>query len=329
MPFLSSGELLQAVIDACRHRTEAVLFVQGHNPFSVSVDGREVTLFVANVSHARRSDPDEFRIQCPGDLPDRLAAQEADGNLICILGYNADTDTFSAWDPTRFVQRSRTTQRFSLYTRLSNHQRAKTNGFSVYQDASHQNVLSFRSEFMALYVGNSEVMHQATHRALQNLVSAHRDTRSGVASRKLVSVAKRKIAITHNQYARNPQFRQAVLEAYKNCCAMCGLQLELIEAAHLVPHAHPRGMDVVPNGIALCALHHKSLDTGLLYIDANYDIRINAVRQRYLTRMQRTGGFRRFRRQLRAMIALPQDLTEVPLVENITLGNQLRGIGVE
>ena len=329
MPFLSSGELLQAVIDACRHRTDAVLFVQGHNPFSVSVDGREVTLFVANVSHARRSDPDEFRIQCPGDLPDQLAGRRTADYLVCILGYDADTDTFSAWDPERFVQRSRVTQRFSLYTRLSNHQRARADGFSVYRDASHQNVLSFRSEFMVLYVGNTEVMHQATDRALQNLVSAYRDTRSGVASRKLVAVAKRRIEITHSQYARSSQFRQVVLEAYENSCAMCGLQLELIEAGHLVPHAHPRGLDVVPNGIALCALHHKSLDTGLLYIDANYDIRINAVRQRYLARMQRTAGFGGFRRQLRPVIALPQDPTEFPLVENITLGNQLRGIGVE
>ena len=329
MPFLSSGELLQAVIDACRHRTEAVLFVQGHNPFAVSVDGREVTLFVANVSHARRNDPDEFRIQCPGDLPDQLAARRAAGDLVCILGYNADTDTFSAWDPERFVQRSRVTQRFSLYTRLSNHQRARTDGFSVYRDASHQNVLSFRSEFMALYVGNVVVMHQATDRALQNLVRAHRDTRSGVASRKLVTVAKRRVEITHNQYVRSPQFRQDVREAYQNRCAMCGVQLELIEAAHLVPHNHPKGLDTVSNGIALCALHHRSLDTGLIYLDANYSILINPVRRKYLVRMQRIDGFLKFRRQLSDTIALPHDPSDYPLRENIELGNQLRGIGVE
>ena len=329
MPFLSTGELLQAVIDACRHRTEAVFYVRGRNPFSMSVDGREITLFIANVSHARRSDPDEFRIQCPGDLPDRLAAQRAAGDLICILGYNADTDTFSAWDPERFVQRSRVTQRFSLYTRLSNHQRARTDGFSVYRDASHQNVLSFRSEFMDLYVGNTEVMHQATDRALQNLVSAHRDTRSGVASRKLVAVAKRRIEITHHQYARSPQFREAVREAYQNRCAMCGVQLELIEAAHLVPHNHPKGLDTVSNGIALCALHHRSLDTGLIYLDADYNILINSVRRKYLVRMQRIAGFQQFRRQLSDTIDLPHEPSDYPVRENIELGNELRGIGVE
>lgn len=329
MPFLSTGELLQAVIDACRHRTEAILFVQGHNPFSFSIDGREVTLFVANVSHARRSDPDEFRIQCPGDLPDELAARRATGDLVCILGYNADTDTFSAWDPERFVQRSRLTQRFSLYTRFSIHQRARADGFSVYRDASHQNVLSFRSEFMVSYVGNADVMHQATDRALQNLVRAHRDTRSGVASRKLVSVAKRRIAVTHNQYARNPQFRENVREVYENRCAMCGVQLELIEAAHLIPHNHPKGLDIVSNGIALCTLHHRSLDTGLIYLDVNYNILINPVRRKYLVRMQRIDGFLQFRRQLSDTIALPHDPSDYPLRENIELGNQLRGIGVE
>ena len=329
MPFLSPGELLQAVIDACRRRTEAVLFIQGHNPFSVSIDGRVVTLFVANVSHARRSDPDEFRIQCPGDLPDQLAARRAAGDLVSILGYNADTDTFSAWDPERFVQRSRLTQRFSLYTRFSSHQRAGTDGFSVYRDASDQNVLSFRSEFMALYVGNADVMHQATVRALRNLVSAHREARSGAASRKLVSVAKRRIAITHNQYARSPQFRENVREAYENRCAMCGVQLELIEAAHLIPHNHPKSLDTVPNGIALCALHHRSLDTGLIYLDANYNILINPVRRKYLVRMQRIDGFQQFRRKLSGTIALPHDPSDYPLKENIELGNQLRGIGVE
>ncbi len=329
MPIFSTGELLQAVIDACRYRTEAVFYVQGRNPFSMSVDGLEVTLFVANISHARRNDPDEFRIQCPGDLPDQLAALRAAGGLICVLGYNADTDTFSAWDPERFVQRSRVTQRFSLYTRLSTHQRARTDGFSIYRDASHQNVLSFRSEFMALYIGNTEVMHQATDKALQNLVSAHRDTRSGVASRKLVAVARRRIEVTHNQYERSPQFREAVREAYQNRCAMCGVQLELIEAAHLVPHNHPKGLDTVSNGIALCALHHRSLDTSLVYLDANYNILINHVRRKYLVRVRRIDGVLQFRRQMSDKIALPHDPSDYPLRENIELGNQLRGIGVE
>ena len=329
MPLLNSGELLQAIIDACRQCTETVLYVQGRNPFSLSIDGHEVTVFVANVSHARRSDPDEFRIQCPGHLPEELARIRVSGQPVCILGYNADTDTFSAWDPGRFVQRSRGTQRFSLYTRMSNHEKASSDGLSIYQDATGQNVLSLRSEFLTLYIGNTETMHKASKRALTNIVSAHNATRSGVASRRLVTVAKRKIEITQTQFARNPQFREAVREAYGNRCAMCGIQLELTEAAHLVPHKDPRGLDIVSNGIALCVLHHRSLDTGLVYLDTSYNIRINPVRHKYLAKLQRIEGFRQFRRQLSKTIGLPQDPSDYPLSEYIVLGNRLRGIGVE
>lgn len=329
MPTLGPGELLQAVIDACRYRTEAVLYVEGRNPFMLSVDSQNVTLFVANVSHAGgKRDPDEYRIQCPGDLPEELARHRVNGQSVCILGHNSDTDTFSAWDPDLFLHRSRHAQRFSLYTRLTSHSEARSEGFAIYRDSAGQNVLSFRSEFLGLYVGNTGPMHQATQRALQTVVGAYRETRSGSVARRLVRVAKRRIEVTQSQFARNPRFRQAVLDAYENRCAMCGVQLELIEAAHLVPHAHPNGLDVVPNGIALCALHHKSLDTGLLYVDTNYYIRMNAVRRRYLAQMQRTEGLRRFKRLLRPMIALPQAPSDYPLQANIVLGNQLRGIGV-
>ena len=110
---------------------------------------------------------------------------------------------------------------------------------------------------------------------------------------------------------------------------MCGVQLELIDAAHLVPHNHPKGLDTVSNGIALCALHHRSLDTGLIYLDAYYNILINPVRQKYLGKLQRIAGFQQFRRQLSDTIALPHETSDYPLRENIELGNQLRCIGVE
>ena len=63
---------------------------------------------------------------------------------------------------------------------------------------------------------------------------------------------------------RNAQFRMRVLTAYNNACAMCSLQMELVEAAHIVPVAHEDSRDIVTNGVALCALHHKAYDRGVL-----------------------------------------------------------------
>lgn len=60
-------------------------------------------------------------------------------------------------------------------------------------------------------------------------------------------------------------FRQRVLRAYQDRCAICRLRhTELLEAAHILPDGHPRGEPIVSNGLALCTLHHKAFDRHIL-----------------------------------------------------------------
>lgn len=62
-------------------------------------------------------------------------------------------------------------------------------------------------------------------------------------------------------------FRERVLHAYRRSCAICNLRhVELLDAAHILPDSHPRGAPVVPNGLALCRLHHGAFDTNILGI---------------------------------------------------------------
>ena len=67
--------------------------------------------------------------------------------------------------------------------------------------------------------------------------------------------------------SRSPQFRGAVLDAYRGRCAVCGASPQLgdrrfgIEAAHIRWVAED-GPDAVSNGIALCVMHHRGLDRG-------------------------------------------------------------------
>lgn len=66
---------------------------------------------------------------------------------------------------------------------------------------------------------------------------------------------------------RDPAFREKVLLAYQYRCGVCGHDLRLgrqtigLEAAH-IKWFQASGPDVVPNGIALCSLHHKVFDLG-------------------------------------------------------------------
>ncbi len=72
------------------------------------------------------------------------------------------------------------------------------------------------------------------------------------------------------------RFRQAVLRAYRRCCAVCRLRRgELVEAAHIVGDADG-GLPVVPNGLALCKLHHAAFDRHILGIRPDLRVVIRA-----------------------------------------------------
>ena len=73
------------------------------------------------------------------------------------------------------------------------------------------------------------------------------------------------------QRRRDPAFRAKVLMAYQYRCAVCGHDLRMgqqsigLEAAH-IKWFQANGPDEVPNGIAMCSLHHKVFDLGAFKI---------------------------------------------------------------
>lgn len=77
-------------------------------------------------------------------------------------------------------------------------------------------------------------------------------------------------------------FRRRVLRAYREICAICRLRHEeLLEAAHILPDGHPQGEPIVPNGLALCSLHHAAFDRHILGIrpDLQVELRTDIMRE--------------------------------------------------
>jgi len=67
----------------------------------------------------------------------------------------------------------------------------------------------------------------------------------------------RRAHITRMVRARLGQqgFRVRVIDAYQEQCACCRLKhIELLDAAHIVPHSDPKSEMAVKNGISLCKL---------------------------------------------------------------------------
>lgn len=70
-------------------------------------------------------------------------------------------------------------------------------------------------------------------------------------------------------------FRGKVLSAYRSQCAFCRLRhLELLDAAHIIPDTEPQSVPTVPNGIALCKLHHATFDGFFIGINPDYIIEL-------------------------------------------------------
>jgi len=77
-------------------------------------------------------------------------------------------------------------------------------------------------------------------------------------------------------------FRVRVLDAYDETCAVCRLRhQELLDAAHILPDKHPLGEPVVPNGLALCKLHHAAFDADILGVrpDLKIEVRHDVLRE--------------------------------------------------
>jgi putative restriction endonuclease len=78
------------------------------------------------------------------------------------------------------------------------------------------------------------------------------------------------------QRLHQPLFRENVLHAYSSRCAVCRLRhAELLDAAHITGDAEDGGDPVVPNGMALCKIHHAAFDRHFLGITPNHEVRIN------------------------------------------------------
>ena len=69
-------------------------------------------------------------------------------------------------------------------------------------------------------------------------------------------------------------FRDRVLIAYQRQCALCHLRHpELLDAAHIKEDSDG-GEPIVPNGVAMCAIHHRAFDNDVFGIRPDYLIEV-------------------------------------------------------
>ena len=136
---------------------------------------------------------------------------------------------------------------------------------------------------------------------------------------------RQRVVVEISRLSRDARFKQRVLFAYGNRCAVTRVQLRLVDAAHILPVGAPGSSDAVTNGLSLSPTYHRAYDSGLIYLDESCRMRLNEARLQVLQTLNLALGIEWFREPL-GEIFLPPDPKQRPSPDLIRKANEFRQI---
>lgn len=322
---LSKRELLERLVGAIQESQARAIVVRQQHPFVLLVGRDEradisACIYVWNITHGggARRPAHEYRIQLTGVVPATHPGQET-----FLLGWDEGRRVFAAFD-IRY-HHGQASASPSIQVPLEALQGAHAHAFASHLRGNNETVVAFKPPFLVEYMLaardlHGEVSKVAGSRALLNKIDQLSDAQIETVP---VGPRRRVLASIWRRY-RDYDFRQRVLGAYRNGCAMCGLQLRLVEAAHIVPVAIEGSDDSTSNGIALCANHHKAYDAGLISFDENFDIEVSHAQLSALQTDRLGDGLDSFRESLLPAVRLPSDKRDYPTPGLIVKSRRVR-----
>lgn len=311
-------------------------------PFKVEIaseDERDsLLLYIWNISHGggRLRPEHEFRVQLtfPGQKANEAGNIDVvEGRKTLLLGHfeRANTEVFVGWDPTQHRSPGWSA---SIQVRLETIQRAIEQGMAIEERKREAGVVTevavaFRSELLVPYVRDIYPSYQPAHVSqpeMAAIVPPAAKTRTLFPEPPAIPGERGRALRKFIALERSASFALRVLEAYENRCAMCGVQLRVLDAAHIVPVAEPTSTDRTDNGLALCPTHHRAYDRGLLGVAEDGTILLNERRVGALKSAGFGGGLDEFQSWSRVgqPIFRPSDPDKAPAAANLREGLRLR-----
>jgi len=314
--------LEEANIDAVR------LSTVGEKPLRIALNAEAFAeplifrLFVWNITHggATRHE-DEFRIQLTGATPDKHP-----GETTVVLGWSEAFEVFAGWSAEEHRDRSSVSP--SLQVRKPTLLDAYDHGLAAAFRGGGDVVVAMRPALLPAYLLNAEALHNADPEEVLAEVAAvaprapsSPDPGPHLATAPVRAIHIRQIAARVREW----DFSKRVMEAYAYGCAICGIELMVVEAAHIVPVAWPESDDSTRNGIALCAIHHKAYDKKLITINPDYTISVSSARLEHLRSLDRSAGEEELLSlDGTSLQRLPQKPGDYPDPEFLRLGQEVR-----
>ncbi len=300
----------------------------------VSREGQSIDLlvYIWNITHgggSRRS-PTEYRIQITPQMELNLLLDRK----TLLLGYSEEggREVFVGFDAAKHAHAGFSA---SIQVELETLRRGVADGIAIQEkarDASNQEVIevavAFRPEMIMDYVTKVYPDFQAVAFPASEISAIGPPA---PASPTLIpppppSAERARALRTFNELQRDARFSRSVLLAYGQRCAVCGLRLGLLDAAHIVT-VRAGSTDEITNGLALCPTHHRAYDRGILGIDPEYSIFVNETKLTELRSAGFGGGEEDFRRWSRVgeRIYLPTEPSMRPSPDYLRRGLRLRG----
>lgn len=321
---LSRKQLFHKLLSAIDQSGWNALILSEQKPFRLRLyrddeKGFDVQFYLWNCTHgggAARA-VDEYRVQLTGVVPSIAAA-----GVTLLLGWHSGYEVFVGFDIKR--HNGQDSQSPSIQVKEETLQSAHTKAFATYHRHNGEIAVAFRPEFLVEYALNAESLHRMGTAAADLSLLDDLDSLTDPKISAVTNQERQTVISTIVRKYRASDFRKRVLGAYEHRCAACGVQLELIDAAHIIPVAAPTSTDETKNGIALCKLHHQAYDRNLISFDHNYKIEISDTELTRLSEANLVGGLKEFKQHLRTAILLPNDRRDYPPPEYIQESRKVR-----
>jgi len=282
-----------------------------------------VRCYVWNVSHGGgiARPRSEYRVQITGVS----SFQNLTDEVTLVLGFWRDASVFVGFDHRHHMAFGFSP---SIQIKESALREAYENGLSLYKRGNGEVAVAVRPDFIGTYVEHWADLHNPslTSEEFDAITAICRGDYDLSSSEESCSLEpRRRVLVATRKAVREISFRARVLCAYNDFCAICGVQLELIEAAHILPVFAEGSTDETANGIALCALHYKALDNCLLDVSDEYKVVLNDGILASLRERRLINGFTNFKKSIRPYIYLPPDIKQRPRVQYLREGRKARG----
>ena len=331
MPAVSPSVIVNSILDAIQRSGGSGVYLlrsdQAHpREFLIQYMDEKfsVWVYIWTLTHGGRvSLPNEYRIQITSVSSPLLLSSSG---YTVLMGFYPDLRMFAGFD----LRRHRTFTGYSPSVQISINtiHEALQNGMAFNTKTNQEVAVGVRPDQVLNYVRSADALHRygsdtQTMSLLERAAEAQEITEHDIEG--LVR-ERQTIVTTVSRYSRDASFRQQVLNAYENRCAITRAQLKLVDAAHIIPVPSERSSEHVTNGIAVSPTMHRAFDNGLIYLEQDYIMKLNEERVNELNNENLNAGLNQMRNMLQGRIHLPADRNQWPNPQFIIEANRYRRI---